>query len=71
MSTSIAVIGGGSSMFVPGLVRRLLELECFDDAELRRGKPSVHKAFGEPLAVLAGDSLILLAFQSLGLPAHL
>jgi alpha-galactosidase len=35
MSTSIAVIGGGSSMFVPGLVRRLLEFECFADAELR------------------------------------
>ncbi len=46
------------------------DLPCFDDAELRRGKPSVHKAFGEPLAVLAGDSLILLAFQSLGLLAH-
>jgi alpha-galactosidase len=33
--TKIAVIGGGSSMFVPGLVRRLLELPCFDDSELR------------------------------------
>ncbi len=33
--TTIAVIGGGSSMFVPGLVRRLLELPCFDDSELR------------------------------------
>jgi alpha-galactosidase len=33
--TTIAVIGGGSSMFVPGLVRRLLELRCFDDSELR------------------------------------
>lgn len=33
--TTIAVIGGGSSMFVPGLVRRLLELRCFHDSELR------------------------------------
>jgi alpha-galactosidase len=33
--TTIAVIGGGSSMFVPGLVRRLLELPCFCDSELR------------------------------------
>lgn len=32
---TIAVIGGGSSMFVPGLVRRLLEIPCFDDSELR------------------------------------
>ncbi|MCU1488641.1 MAG: hypothetical protein JWM85_46 [Acidimicrobiaceae bacterium] len=35
MSVKIAVIGGGSSMFVPGLVRRLLEIPCFDGAELR------------------------------------
>src|ERR1700712_730633 len=46
------------------------DLPCFDDADLRRGKPTVHKAFGEPLAVLAGDALILLAFQTLGLLAH-
>ena len=45
-------------------------LPCFDDAATRRGVPTVHKAFGEPLAVLAGDSLILLAFQTLGLLAH-
>ena len=31
----------------------------------RRGKPSVHRAFGEPLAVLAGDALIVLAFETL------
>jgi geranylgeranyl diphosphate synthase type II len=41
------------------------DLPCFDDATLRRGKPSVHAAFGEPLAVLAGDALIVLAFQAL------
>ena len=35
MSVKIAVIGGGSSMFVPGLVRRLIEIPCFDSAELR------------------------------------
>ena len=46
------------------------DLPCFDDADLRRGEPSVHKAFGEPLAVLAGDALILLSFQTLGLLAH-
>ena len=46
------------------------DLPCFDDAEMRRGKPSVHKAFGEPLAVLSGDALILLAFQAIGLLAH-
>ena len=46
------------------------DLPCFDDADTRRGMPTVHKAFGEPLAVLAGDALILLAFQTLGLLAH-
>ncbi len=39
------------------------DLPCFDAADTRRGRPSVHKAFGEPLAVLTGDALIVLAFQ--------
>jgi geranylgeranyl diphosphate synthase type II len=41
------------------------DLPCFDDAATRRGRPSVHAAFGAPLAVLAGDALIILAFQAL------
>ena len=41
------------------------DLPCFDDADTRRGKPSVHRAFSEPLAVLTGDSLIILAFEIL------
>jgi len=41
------------------------DLPCFDDAATRRGQPSVHSAYGEALAVLAGDALIVLAFQSL------
>ncbi|MEO0389325.1 MAG: polyprenyl synthetase family protein [Pseudomonadota bacterium] len=41
------------------------DLPCFDDADTRRGKPSVHKAYSEPLAVLTGDSLIVLAFEIL------
>jgi geranylgeranyl diphosphate synthase type II len=41
------------------------DLPCFDDAATRRGQPSVHRAFGQPLAVLAGDALIVLAFQTL------
>nr|WP_321986468.1 polyprenyl synthetase family protein [uncultured Lichenicoccus sp.] len=43
------------------------DLPCFDDAATRRGLPSVHRAFGEPLAVLAGDALIVLAFETLAL----
>ena len=41
------------------------DLPCFDDADLRRGKPALHRAFSEPLAVLTGDSLIVMAFQML------
>jgi farnesyl diphosphate synthase len=41
------------------------DLPCMDDAELRRGKPTVHKLFGEAEAVLAGDSLHALAFEIL------
>jgi geranylgeranyl diphosphate synthase type II len=42
------------------------DLPCFDDSPLRRGVPSVHSAYGERLAVLAGDALIVMAFQTLG-----
>ena len=41
------------------------DLPCFDNADTRRGRPSVHRAFGEPLAVLAGDALIVLSFQTI------
>ena len=41
------------------------DLPCFDDSPLRRGRASVHYAYGESLAVLAGDLLIVLAFQTL------
>jgi geranylgeranyl diphosphate synthase type II len=40
------------------------DLPAFDNASTRRGRPSVHRAFGEPLAVLAGDGLIVLAFET-------
>jgi geranylgeranyl diphosphate synthase type II len=41
------------------------DLPCFDDSPTRRGRPSVHSAFGERLAVLTGDALIVLAFEIL------
>jgi geranylgeranyl diphosphate synthase type II len=41
------------------------DLPCFDDADQRRGKATVHRAYSEPLAVLTGDSLIVLAFDVL------
>ena len=44
------------------------DLPCMDDADLRRGKATVHKAFGEAEGVLAGDSLHALAFEILADP---
>lgn len=46
------------------------DLPCFDDSPLRRGRASVHYAYGESLAVLAGDALIVLAFQALSANAE-
>lgn len=44
------------------------DLPCMDDDALRHGKPTVHKAFDEATAVLAGDSLHALAFDILTQP---
>ena len=41
------------------------DLPCMDDDDVRRGKPTVHKAYGEAEAVLAGDSLHAIAFEIL------
>jgi farnesyl diphosphate synthase len=41
------------------------DLPCMDDDDMRRGKPTVHKAFDEATAVLAGDALHALAFEIL------
>ena len=45
------------------------DLPCMDDDDLRRGKPTVHVAFDEATAVLAGDALLALAFEILCDPA--
>lgn len=47
------------------------DLPAMDDDDLRRGQPTCHKKFGEALAILAGDALQALAFQTLaeGYPA--
>nr|DAD38106.1 TPA_asm: hypothetical protein HUJ06_008747 [Nelumbo nucifera] len=38
-------------------------LPCMDNDDLRRGKPTNHKAFGEAIVVLVGDALLPLAFE--------
>jgi geranylgeranyl diphosphate synthase type II len=39
------------------------DLPCMDDDDLRRGRPTNHRVFGEGIAVLAGDALLTLAFE--------
>lgn len=41
------------------------DLPAMDDDDLRRGRPTSHKVFGEALAILAGDALLTLAFESI------
>ncbi|MBO7519641.1 MAG: polyprenyl synthetase family protein, partial [Clostridia bacterium] len=48
------------------------DLPCMDDDDMRRGKPSCHKAYGEDMALLAGDNLLneafLVASKTAGIP---
>lgn len=46
------------------------DLPAMDNDDMRRGKPSNHKAFGEANAILAGDGLLSLAFYALALCPH-
>jgi geranylgeranyl diphosphate synthase type II len=39
------------------------DLPCFDDADVRRGQPALHKHFGQDVAILVGDVLIVMAFD--------
>jgi geranylgeranyl diphosphate synthase, type II len=45
------------------------DLPCFDNALTRRGRPSVHAAYGERVAVLCGDALIVLAYETIAMAA--
>ena len=45
------------------------DLPCMDDDALRRGQPTVHKAYDEWTAILTGDALLTLAFEILARPA--
>jgi geranylgeranyl diphosphate synthase, type II len=44
------------------------DLPALDNDDLRRGKPTCHRAFGEATAILAGDALLTLAFENLAVP---
>lgn len=47
------------------------DLPAMDDDDLRRGRPTCHKAFGEAVAILAGDGLLTLAFELMTRPEGL
>lgn len=74
---SAALFGAGSDgALLTGCALELLhcyslvhdDLPAMDDDDLRRGKPTVHKAFDEATAILAGDALLTLAFDILARP---
>ncbi|KAK4390655.1 Geranylgeranyl pyrophosphate synthase, chloroplastic [Sesamum angolense] len=66
------VVGGHQSAAIPAacaveMIHTMSlihdDLPCMDNDDLRRGKPTNHKVFGEDVAVLAGDSLLAFAFE--------
>lgn len=73
MAACQAVGGEQQDALLPGAAVEILhaytlvhdDLPAMDDDDLRRGKPSTHKAFGEAEAILAGDALLTFAFEML------
>uniref|UniRef100_A0A7N2M5T9 Geranylgeranyl diphosphate synthase n=1 Tax=Quercus lobata TaxID=97700 RepID=A0A7N2M5T9_QUELO len=66
------VVGGTESIAMPAacaveMIHTMSlihdDLPCMDNDDLRRGKPTNHKVFGEDVAVLAGDALLAFAFE--------
>ncbi|RRT33194.1 hypothetical protein B296_00048124, partial [Ensete ventricosum] len=71
------VVGGRDAWAMPAAVAVEMihtmslihdDLPCMDNDDLRRGRPSCHRAFDEPIAVLAGDALVSFAFAHLADP---
>ncbi|MCB9849168.1 MAG: polyprenyl synthetase family protein [Phycisphaerales bacterium] len=70
-----AVLVGGqpADAFAPGAALEMVhafslvhdDLPAMDDDDLRRGQPTCHKVYGEAVAILAGDALLALAFETL------
>lgn len=60
-----ALIAGCAIEFIHSYSLIHDDLPCMDNDELRRGKPTCHKKFGEAIALLAGDALLTLAFETI------
>lgn len=71
LAAAEAVGGAAEQALVPGCAIELLhtytlihdDLPAMDDDDLRRGRPTCHKVYGEANAILAGDALLTLAFE--------
>lgn len=70
--SSFELVGGqGDGILAPACALELIhtyslihdDLPAMDDDDMRRGRPTCHKAFGEAVAILAGDALLTLAFE--------
>src|SRR5687767_8415624 len=46
------------------------DLPAMDDDDMRRGQPTNHKVFGEAMAILAGDAMVMMAFELLARGTH-
>lgn len=78
--TTVDALGGDSGRAIPFACALELihtyslihdDLPCMDDDDMRRGKPSLHKAFNEAIAILTGDYLLTYAFEILASGSHL
>jgi farnesyl diphosphate synthase len=78
LGASRMALGVGDAATTKGALRTAAAIECLhayslvhddlpamDDADMRRGKPSCHKVFGDATAILAGDALQTMAFEIL------
>lgn len=71
LAAAEAVGGRAADALMPALALEVLhtytlihdDLPCMDDDDLRRGRPTLHKAYDEATALLAGDALLTLAFE--------
>ena len=79
LAAAESLCGDGQPALMPALALECLhtytlihdDLPAMDNDDLRRGRPTSHKVFGEANAILAGDSLLTFAFELLARPSHI
>ncbi len=68
LSSALAAAGAMELIHTFSLVHD--DLPAMDDDDLRRGRPTNHKVFGEAMAILAGDAMVTMAFETIALDAE-